>query len=193
MREFWIKVYIPEFIYWMGVRPVLIYRRIRYGFPFRKIELTQGKFAMVDEKDYAQLCEYKWYATNQRDHFYAARNKIKNGRRTYMTMHRQIMKCPMDMVIDHINHNGLDNRRDNLRMVTSQQNSWNVRKHRGNFSSQYKGVSFDNKRKKWVSAIFYNGKRISIGQFDDEEAAARAYDEKASEMFGEFACLNFES
>ena len=150
MRRFNLPIYVPDVLYWMGVRPILIYRRIRYGFAFRKIPLSQGKFAMVDEKDYGELLQYKWYATNQRDHFYAARNKIKNGRRTYMTMHRQIMKCPKDMVVDHINHNGLDNRRTNLRAVTAQQNSWNAKKQRGKFSSRYKGVSFDNKRKKWT-------------------------------------------
>ncbi len=222
MREFWIKVYVPEFIYWIAVRPVLVYRKIRYGFAFRKITLSQGKFAMVDEKDYRELCQYKWYATNQRGHFYAARNDPstprlrraglstprlppirdarggragatkKRGRHLVWTMHREILKCPKEMVIDHINHNGLDNRRVNLRMVTAQQNSWNVKKPRGKFSSKYKGVSFDKRSKKWTAAIFYKGKRIYIGQFDDEETAGRAYDLKAKELFKEYACLNFK-
>ena len=59
MRRLNLPVYVPEFVYWMGVRPILIYRKIRYGYSFRKIPLTQGKFAIVDEKDYAELRKFK--------------------------------------------------------------------------------------------------------------------------------------
>jgi len=108
-----------------------------------------------------------------------------------MTMHRQIMNCPMDMVIDHINHNGLDNRRANLRLATRQQNSWNIKKRPGKKSSQFKGVSFCKRDKRWEAYIIYGKKHIFIGRYDDEETAARAYDTKAKELFGEFAYPNF--
>jgi hypothetical protein len=191
MRRFHLPVYIPEFVYWMAVRLVLMDRRIRYGYSFRKIPLTQGKFAIVDEEDYDELNKYKWYATNQRGQFYAGRTEKKNGRRWNTTMHRQIMNCPMDKVVDHKNHNGLDNRKANLRLATRQQNSWNIRKWRGKKSSQFKGVSFCKRDKRWEAYIILGKKHIFIGRFDDEETAARAYDKKAKELFGEFANPNF--
>ncbi len=189
--QFRISLYLPEFLYWMAVRPVLIYRRIRYGFAFRKIPLTQGKFAIVDEEDYEELNKYKWYALNHRGHFYAGRVDIKDGRRRNMTMHRQLINCPIDKVIDHKNHNGLDNRKANLRVATRQQNSWNIKKRPGKKSSQFKGVSFCKRDKRWEAYIICGMKHIFIGRYDDEETAARAYDEKAKELFREFANPNF--
>jgi len=105
-------------------------------------------------------------------------------------MHRVILKAPEDKFIDHINHNGLDNRKSNLRICTMQQNAWNMRKQRGNRVSQYKGVTRRNDTGKWQARIICNRKRISIGCFDDEMAAAMAYDNKAKELFGEYAALN---
>lgn len=193
MRRFYLRipVDIPEFIYRLAVQILLIYRRLRFGFPFRKIPLTQGKFAIVDEKDFDWLSQYKWHINNARLTFNAVRSVKKNHRNSLVLMHREIMNCPAGSFIDHINHNGLDNRRGNLRFVSIEQNNWNRRKQRGTFTSLYKGVYYHKGRGKWSSKIKCKGKHIFIGWFDDEESAARAYDEKAKELFGEFACLNF--
>jgi hypothetical protein len=191
MRRFNLRVpvYIPEIIYWLAVRPLLFYRRIKYGYSFRKIPLTQEKFTKIDEKDFDRFSKYKWHAHKTTLTYYAARNVRINGKTSLVFMHRHIMNCPDDKLIDHINHNGLDNRRDNLRLVSCEQNNWNRRKRRGQCTSPYKGVFY--RYGKWSAAIKCKGKHIFIGWFENEETAARAYDEKAKELFGEFACLNF--
>ena len=192
MRE--IRLNIPDFIYHAGVWILLHYRRLRYGFPFRKIPLTQGKFAIVDAEDFETLNKYKWNAVRNGQNFYAQRyggkcgqNQVKGG----IKMHREIMKMPQSWVVDHINQNSLDNRKANLRLATREQNSWNIRKVRGKKSSQCKGVSYCKRDKRWAAYITYRKKHIFIGRFDDEQAAAKAYDEKAKELFGQYAYLNF--
>jgi hypothetical protein len=104
-------------------------------------------------------------------------------------MHREILYAPKDKVVDHINHNGLDNRRENLRLVTIEQNVWNTRKQRRLTASRYKGVTLH--KGQWRSVIYRRKKQIHLGYFDTEETAAKAYDVKAKELFGEYACLNF--
>jgi hypothetical protein len=192
LRAVHVKIYLPEFIYRFSVWVLLCYRRRRYGFPFRRIPLTQGKFAIVDPEDYDRLSRYKWFAMRSRRGFYAIRMvTTKNGRRKKIRMHRQILNAPADKLVDHINHNGLDNRKANLRIVTNMQNSWNKRKQKGDYSSQYKGVSWAKRVGKWHTEIYCNGSKIFIGYFDDQVAAAKAYDEMAAELYGEYASLNF--
>ena len=102
------------------------------------------------------------------------------------------MNAPAGLVVDHIDGNGLNNRKSNLRVCTQAQNSLNSRPRR-NSSSRYKGVSFYKRDKIWQAQIFYNFRTINIGRFDDEIEAALAYDRKAAELFGEFAYLNFKT
>jgi hypothetical protein len=106
-------------------------------------------------------------------------------------MHRAVMGVEDKRYVDHQNHNGLDNRRKNLRIATWEENCWNKRKPNTNSSSIYKGVMWDKRRGNWQVMIGYKGKKIFIGYFDDEQEAARAYDAKAKELYGEFAALNF--
>lgn len=151
----------------------------------RYIALTKGRFAIIDAADYEWLSQYKWRASHNTGKWYAA-TTIKNKN---VLMHRLIMDPPEGMVVDHVNRNGLDNRHGNLRICTPQQNNYNCRRARG--TSKYKGVSFEKITGRWRASIVYRGERFNLGAYDSEEEAARAYDHKAIELFGEFAYLNF--
>jgi len=122
--------------------------------------------------------------TNQ----YAVRLDKKRMR---VSMHRQIMNPPEGMVVDHINNNGLDNRKANLRIVTHRQNCLNSRPKIKNTTSRYKGVCWEKESKKWRALITHKGRRISIGRFKNEIDAAFAYDKVAKELNGQYAWLNF--
>ena len=149
-----------------------------------RIPLTQGYFALVDADDYEELSRYKWHISDKGGRLYAYRTE--KGKKT--AMHRQILNAPSGMYCDHINHNGLDNRKANLRLCTPQQNAYNRRPFAG--TSKYKGVHWDRQRRKWRARIRHNGKLIHIGYFDYEADAVIAYDDYAIELFGEFAYLN---
>ncbi len=105
-------------------------------------------------------------------------------------MHRLVADTPLNLVCDHINHDGLDNRRGNLRLCTRLQNSRNRLPRRGG-SSKYKGVTWNKRRKKFMAEIRVNQKYQYLSYFENEIDAAKAYDKKAKEFFGEFAFLNF--
>jgi hypothetical protein len=191
VREVQIRIQAPEFVYQVCVKILLFYRWLRYGYSFRKIPLTQGQTAIVDAEDYKKLAKYKWFAAKEGRSYYARRKRKSTDvgwGRCNVKMHREILEVPAGKFIDHINHNGLDNRRANLRIVTQEQNMWNKRK---NYNTRYKGVSWLKRNSKWQVKIGYKNKRIFIGYFDDEESAAKAYDAKARELFGEYAALNF--
>jgi hypothetical protein len=149
----------------------------------RWIPLGDGRYAYVDAADYEWLRQWTWHAYPDG---YAARNE--NGKK--ILMHRQIMQPPKGMVVDHIDANRANNCRFNLRVCTRQENMHNKRKHSGS-SSQFKGVGYLKRRRKWYARIWCMGERISLGNFDEEAEAARAYDRKAAELFGEYARLNF--
>lgn len=164
----------------------------------KRIPLTQGQFAIVDSEDFDRLNRYKWRTQYSDYTCYAIRQVYIIGLydithaplrpKTFtVTMARQILGLCIDdpRVVDHRDHDGLNNRRSNLRRCTRQQNRWNSRKMTRETLSRYKGVCFQYGR--WVAAI--GGSHI--GTYDTECVAAKAYDEKAVELFGEFACLNF--
>jgi len=152
------------------------------------IPLTQGKFAIVDPEDYDELSRYKWTAAKSPNTFYA----VRSVRRRQIRMHRLITDAPKGLVVDHRNHNGLDNRKQNLRLCTRPENARNQRPQT-NRSSKYKGVCWHKNQKKWLARVYSNGVTYHLGSFKSEIAAAKAYDKKAKELFGEYACLNFPS
>jgi len=151
----------------------------------RYIPLTKGLFAIVDASDYEWLSRYKWTALVTAGKTYA----IRSHKGKTILMHRQIMNPPKGMVVDHIDGHGVNNSRTNLRTCTRQQNLCNTRPRGGR--SQYKGVRYDKRRKKWIAEITYKGKKRYLGAFDDELEAAQAYDAKARQLFGPYARLNF--
>ena len=158
----------------------------------KRIELTQGQFALVDNEDYEELNKWKWHAyKNRYGGFAAIRNKGKWPHQQGVSMHRAVMGYPKGLQVDHRNHNTLDNRKSNLRICTNSQNSMN-RVLYENTSSQYKGVYRNKNAKKWRTCIEHNGKKIHLGLFTNEVEAAKTYNKAAKELFGEFAYLNFE-
>jgi len=194
VRKVCIPILLPEWVFRLRVWIALRYRKIRYGYAFRKIPLTRGKYAIVDPERYEELAKYKWFASWHRGGIYAVRMvRAKKGskvRQKVVRMHRVIIGAGEGEIVDHINHYGLDNRIANLRVATPQQNMWNMRKRGCNCSSKYKGVHWLKRRKKWRARITFNGRSILIGDFDTEKEAARAYDAKARELFGDYASLN---
>jgi len=184
---------IPTWLEKPVVIPLLWYRRLRYGYPFRRIRLTQGKYAIVDPDDYARLSRYKWHAAKGGHSFYAMRGQWsgKLKKRLTIMMHREIIDVPDGFVPDHINHNSLDNRKANLRLATPADNARNARYPKINTSSKYRGVWYNKQTKKWRATILVNRKRKQIGCFSDEVAAAKAYDCAARKFHGDFAVLNF--
>ncbi len=172
---------------------MLLYRRIRFGYAFRKIPLTKGKFAIVDPKDYKHLSKYKWFAQRGKETFYAVRvgrkSEARNGKNIWM--HRVILGLDEGVFCDHINHNGLDNRKVNLRPATRSQNMCNRPKTKSHCWSKFKGVSFRVDQNRWVSEIQVDGKSMFLGYFGDEIGAAKTYDRAARKFHGQFAVLNF--
>lgn len=108
-----------------------------------------------------------------------------------LLLHREVMQVYGTSLVDHIDGNGLDNRRSNLRIATNQQNGANSQKWRKQTSSQYKGVSWDHSRGLWRADIMFNRKHVYLGRYSSESEAAQAYDNRAIDLFGEFARLNF--
>ncbi len=153
----------------------------------KKIPLTQGKFAIVDEQDYAELSQYRWHLHRGGSTSYARQNSKRSG---MPYMHRIITKPPPGLVVHHRNHNGLDNRKENLCICTRSQHIRTSRP-KSNGASKYKGVFKSGGNGKWFAKVECNSNIFRLGVFSSQVLAAKAYDERAAELFGEFAYLNF--
>jgi hypothetical protein len=161
----------------------------------RKISLTNEHYAIVDEDLYDYLSQWTWAVYhNPKSHNYYAKASAdcEDGLRRHVYIHRLLMGASYldHKKVDHINQNGLDNRRSNLRFASKSKNAINSRKRSDN-TSGYKGVSFLKKHNKYRSRITKDGVEYSQGLFDLAADAARAYDKAAIDLFGEFAVLNF--
>ncbi|MHC4636896.1 MAG: HNH endonuclease [Planctomycetota bacterium] len=181
----------PSALVKLCIHIALIYRRLRYGYTFRRIPLSRDKFAIVDPEDFDKLIKYKWNFCDHKGLRYAKRWQKRKPRGTNIPMHRQIIGVPDGMCVDHINHNGLDNRKANLRIATHAQNTRNRIKTRRKCSSKYIGVHWVKHAKKFQARITAENKRINLGYFSDETQAAKAYDKAAKILHDPFASLNF--
>jgi len=157
----------------------------------KRIPLTQGKSALVDDADFAELNQHKWYAYENGRTFYAGRSLTTGiNKQTMLPMHRAILALQQGELCDHIDHNGLNNQRHNIRAASYTQNNTNTRSHTGS-TSNHLGVSWNASRKKWIAQIQKKRQGKYIGAFDDEMRAALAYDIEALCAHGLFASLNF--
>lgn len=175
-----VPLFLGKFFLWL----YRLYQKIRYGQSIRFIPLNNGRFAIVDSADYEKLTRYNWSVRISPE--YAMR--MENRKNVYM--HNEIMHPLSGLIVDHKNHNGLNNTRENLRLATKSQNSCNQKKRPGR-SSKYKGVCFNKRFGKWGASIKFQRKCTFLGYFINEIDAAMAYDEAARKYHGEFAVLNF--
>jgi hypothetical protein len=147
----------------------------------------RGLYTKIDDEDYFTLSQVGWALNN---FGYAIHHTTSNGKSKSYLMHRVIMKAPKDKVVDHINGDKLDNRKDNLRLCTQSENRQNSRRQ----ANKYKGVRFSPNYPKapWHVRIKGTSHREEyIGQFESEIHAAVCYDLWAVDMYGEFAKTNF--
>lgn len=162
---------------------------ILLGVTMKQIPLTQGKFALVDDDDFERVSQFKWNACHKRHTWYAHRSKKAKPYRYTYSMHRFIMDEPEGLEVDHIDGNGLNNQKSNLRIATRSQNACNRGKAAHN-KSGFKGIFWSNKDKCWVAHITVHRQGIYLGGFKDKIKAAQAYDRAAIEYFGGFAQIN---
>jgi hypothetical protein len=153
-----------------------------------EIPLPSGHIAVIDIDDWESVSKYRWRICRTPWTLYAQAHHYINGRRAELQMHRLILSAPFQIEVDHIDHDGLNNRRGNLRLATGSQNHGNIRKAPNN-TSGYKGVSWHKHTRKWRA---YLGTRPTthLGVFADPWDAAQAYNAAALSRWGEFALLN---
>jgi hypothetical protein len=187
-----LTLYMPAPLKRLLMSLALAYHRLRYGYSIRLIPVGQGRYAIVDADDYHRLAKYKWRLCTNGHTFYAYRySSTRAGKkRQRVWMHNQIIAIPEGLVCDHINHNGLNNRKANVRPATASQNNCNTRR-KVKTTSRYRGVTRDARSNRYRARIEFNGRNIHLGTFDDKVDAAKAYDEAAKKYHGEFAILNF--
>lgn len=153
------------------------------------IPLTQGRIAVVDLADWPRVAPYTWCTfTADRKWIYAVTGSARcvNGRQF---LHRLLLDAPPELQVDHIDHDGLNNRRANLRLVTLHQNLANARPHGA--SSPYRGVTWDRYNCQWMARVTVQGQTQYLGRFVHAAEAARAVDAALHAAWGPYACLNF--
>ena len=150
----------------------------------------KGDFIITyDDDDHALVSMYNWYVSKHHNCWYAVNRDEKNGVKTSIYMHRLIMNAPKGIPVDHRDNNGLNNCKSNLRLATFAQNNTNRDKRKDN-KSGFKGVSWCKMRGSYVANISYKKKKIHIGHSESKIEAAMMYNQKAIELYGEFAKIN---
>jgi len=152
------------------------------------IPLSQGKFAKVDDEDFAKLSGSEWYAHKGHSGFYAVRNgpRLTSGNQSTVYMHRVIMNAPIGSEVDHKNHDTLDNQKSNLRVGTKYNNMKNRRGAPKHSKSGIRGVYWFKSKSRWGASIQVDGKRIFLGLHDEKSSAASAYASANKKYFGDF-------
>jgi len=153
----------------------------------KKIPLGDGKYSLVDKEDFKKFSKFRWHIKKGRNKFYAQHCTRMGGAEYNVKLHRAILDLNYgdNKMVDHINGNGLDNRKINLRICGYPQNASNSRRYSNN-SSGYKGVHWHKLKEKWQATIRYFGNKIHVGYFSTALKAKRAYNKKSKELFGEF-------
>jgi len=151
----------------------------------KRIPLTKGFEAIVDDEWYSILSQWNWYYSNG----YAMRDIGTRDNNETIFMHRYITMAASVYQVDHINRNRLDNRFENLRVITPEKNYYSRAKQSNN-TSGYKGVAFDKSRNKYMATITKGRKQHNLGRFNTAKEAAIAYNAAAQQFFGEYAYLN---
>ena len=156
-----------------------------------RVKLTRGMTALVDEGDFAFVSQWKWCASrgSRNQTWYAVRGERRGGVYRGVSMHRAVAMAKPGEVVDHINHDTLDNRRKNLRVGTRRLNQLNRHPNAGS-SSKYKGVSWYGPARKWVAHYRSALGSVHLGYWDDEADAARAYNSEALKHGGDWSLLN---
>lgn len=153
------------------------------------VPLTQGLVAVIDRIDGGLVGRLCWRASIDRRSRYAIADIVKgNGRKSVIGMHRLILSTPSGVQVDHVDGDGLNNRRSNIRICSPSQNHQNLRVSGG--TSRFKGVGWCRQKRRWRAQIKQDGHSFHCGYFASEIDAAKAYNVAASKRFGEFACLN---
>jgi hypothetical protein len=219
MSSYRVKISIPERFDKILIAPLLLVRRIWYGYSFRRIPLINSKkYAIVDAEDYYALSKYIWWTRKRKGSYQVLRFTEECACFHPVFMHRDVMRLklcaesclsrgseakadlsrrsaaktdtvPAGLVIDHIDRDPLNNTRANLRLATIAQNNMNKSCRGGR--SKYKGIVYRARKKLWLARITVNGKCKYIKSCKSEIDAAKAYDKAAKKYFGEFAYLNF--
>lgn len=158
----------------------------------KTVSVSNGRVALVDDEDYKWISRFKWHAVLMGRGFYVMRNRrISDGPGPgTILLHRAILEAPASFEVDHRNGDGLDNQRKNLRLATSQQNQRAFQRKAAGKTSRFRGVCWHKAAEKWSAQLKISRRKIHLGLFSDEEAAARAYDSAVRVAYGEFSHPN---
>lgn len=157
-----------------------------------EVKLKNNHTLLIDDADWNLVKNFKWTAHKKPPNncYYAIATDYSSGKKKTIYLHNLLINKPSAFTIDHINGDGLDNRRQNIRLATKSQNAGN-QKLRANNKTGFKGVCFHKQHKLYMATIKVNYKGIHLGYFKTPESAAKAYDKAAIKHFGKFAKLNF--